>query len=358
MSLVLTDVAGAVGRITLNRPKQLNALNLEMVRRIREALLRLEDDPNVRLIVFEGAGERGFCAGGDIRALYDAREEAGRASARAFFAEEYAVDHYVVAYAKPIVAYLDGIVMGGGVGLTYGATVKIVTERTRWAMPESGIGFFPDVGASYFLSRLPHHVGQYLALSGVTVSADVLLAVGLADCFLTAESWPEVKAALVRAGAEGADAPALLSVLRDACRTSVDGRAPVDDLLRRTARYFGGESVSAVVAALSAGAEAGDDWAKEALSLLLSRSPTSLGVIFEALRRGRSSTYKETLVRDLIVADRFLEHGDFYEGIRAQVVDKDRMPRWRPPSLEAVTPASVDRFFAPERPPIDIPFVR
>ncbi|PTQ52979.1 MULTISPECIES: enoyl-CoA hydratase/isomerase family protein [Hydrogenibacillus] len=370
---VRAEIADGIGWITLNRPKQLNALNLPMIRAIRAALEAFEADEAVRLVVFEGAGERGFCAGGDIRALYAAREEPDRATARTFFAEEYAVDHYVLTYAKPVVAFLDGIVMGGGVGLSYGATVKIVTERTRWAMPEAGIGFFPDVGASYFLSRLPHHAGRYLALTGEAVGADVLLRLGLADCFLPSAAWPAVKAALREAGAAGADAPAILTALRERCRRSPgeagagpDGGAPaegagggaqdVDGLFERTARYFAGESVPAIVDALEAGAEAGDAWARETLAVLRSRSPTSLFVIFETLRRARTSTYKEALVRDLGVADAFLAHGDFYEGVRAQVVDKDRRPRWRPASLAEVTPEAVAAFF--RDPPRPIPFVR
>lgn len=362
-NIILTDVHDTVGIITLNRPDKLNALNLEMVEALISVLRSWEAEDRVQVVLMRGAGSRGFCAGGDIRALYTAREVPDHRPARMFFEREYVLDHYVATYPKPILAFLDGIVMGGGVGLTAGARYRIVTEQTRWAMPESGIGFFPDVGMRFFLSRLKHHAGRYLALTGESIESTMLLALGLAECEVRAADQAVLEEQLVRALSKtpgsGASAPSteeLEVILRKLCyRFQEDGPLGMNDasmqevqlLLLSIEHYFSGDRLSSVIEKLEAGRLNGDAWAEKTLKTLSERSPTALMVIWEGLMRAQSLSYEETLIEDVRIARRFLEHGDFYEGIRAQVIDKDRKPKWRPARLEAVDAQTIERFFEP-----------
>lgn len=364
--MIQTDIRDAVGFITLNRPDKLNALNIEMVETLISVLRAWEVDDRVQVVVMRGAGARGFCAGGDIRALYKAREVPGHLPARAFFEREYVLDHYVATYPKPIVAFLDGIVMGGGVGLTAGARYRIVTEQTRWAMPESGIGFFPDVGMRFFLSRLKHQAGRYLALTGETIGSTMVLALGLAECEVRAADQALLEEQLVlalskasKATATGQGAPSteeLEIILRKLCyRFQEDVSQGLNDasmhevqlFLQKTEHYFSGDRLLSVIEKLEAGRLKGDAWAEKTLKTLSERSPTALLVIWEGLLRAQSLRYEETLIEDVRIARRFLEHGDFYEGIRAQVIDKDRKPHWRPARLDAVDAQMIEHFFEP-----------
>ncbi|MDY0323388.1 MAG: enoyl-CoA hydratase/isomerase family protein [Candidatus Carbobacillus sp.] len=361
--MIQTDIRDAVGLITLNRPDKLNALNIEMVEALLSVLRAWEADNHVQAIVMRGAGSRGFCAGGDISALYKAREAPGHLPARTFFEREYVLDHYVATYPKPILAFLDGIIMGGGVGLTAGARYRIVTEQTRWAMPESGIGFFPDVGMRFFLSRLTHQAGRYLALTGEIIGSTMLLALGLAECEVRAVDLPLLVEQLVldvskvttpEHGAPSAEA--LEMILRKLCyRFQEDvsqgkNDASMDEVhvfFQKTEHYFSGDRLRSVIEKLEAGRLKGDTWAEKTLKTLSERSPTALMVIWEGLMRAQSLSYEETLIEDVRIARRFLEHGDFYEGIRAQVIDKDRKPHWRPARLDEVDAQMIEHFFEP-----------
>ncbi|MFD7921731.1 enoyl-CoA hydratase/isomerase family protein [Streptomyces sp. NPDC059740] len=332
---VLVHTAGRAGHLTLNRPRALNALTHEMVRLLDRALTAWEDDPGVETVVLTGAGERGLCAGGDIRAIHDdARDGDGRASA-AFWRDEYRLNARIARYPKPYVAVMDGIVMGGGVGVSAHGGVRIVTERSRIAMPETGIGFVPDVGGTYLLSRTPGELGTHLALTGTHVGAADALACGLADHHVPSASLPRLVADL-------AGAPAAEVVARYA-------QQPEPGELAGRRRWidacYAADTVEEIVESLLA---SGEPEAKEAAETLLSRSPTALKVTLAALRRARRlESLEQVLVQEYRVSCAASAAADLVEGVRAQIIDKDRRPRWSPADLAEVTDAEVERHFAP-----------
>jgi len=340
---------GPLGVITMTRPKALNALTLPMIRLIRPALQAWARDDGIRAVVIEGEGERAFCAGGDVRAVWEAGKsshvagEPGRLTAD-FFREEYGLNHLIHHYPKPYVALIDGITMGGGVGLSIHGPVRIATERTLFAMPETAIGLFPDVGGSWFLPRLPGGIGLYLALTGERLKAPDCLYAGIATHWAPSSRLPEIMEALERA-----DWTQGLSGLRRALSplTGHPGEAGILPALRPAIdRCFAGkESVEAVLAALEA---EGSDWAKATLATLAKRSPTSMKVAFEQLRRGAAQSFDESMTMEYRLSQAAMRSGsDFYEGIRAVLVDKDHAPKWSPATLGAVDAALVDGFFAP-----------
>ncbi|MEU1343752.1 enoyl-CoA hydratase/isomerase family protein [Streptomyces sp. NPDC005827] len=336
MSDVLLHTAGRAGHLTLNRPRAINALSHAMVLRIAEALTAWEHDPAVETVVISGAGERGLCAGGDIRAVHDdARDGDGTASA-AFWRDEYHLNARIARYPKPYVALMDGIVMGGGVGVSAHGSVRIATERSRIAMPETGIGFVPDVGGTHLLARAPGELGTHLALTGAPIGAADALLCGLADHHLPSGALPAFVADL-------ADLPvpeALARHVRQAPEGGLDGqRAWID------ACYGGADTVEEILQRLLAH---GDPAAKETAQTLLTRSPTALKVTLEAVRRARRlGSLERVLDQEYRVSCATLATHDLVEGIRAQVVDKDRDPHWSPATLAEVSDADVDRFFAP-----------
>ncbi|GII94854.1 enoyl-CoA hydratase/isomerase family protein [Sinosporangium siamense] len=332
---VLLSKEDGLGRIILNRPKALNALTHGMVLEIAAALTAWEDDDDVRAVVITGAGERGLCAGGDIRAIYhDAR--AGGRGAVDFWRDEYRMNAHISRYRKPYVAIMDGIVMGGGVGVSAHGNVRIVTERSVVGMPEVGIGFIPDVGGTYLLSRAPGELGTHAALTSARLGPGDALALGLADHFVPAERLGDLIEALAVHGPQAAVAahaatppPSEVAAQRawiDACYSA----ATVEEIVVRLR-------------------DAGDQSAKEAAEQITGKSPTSLKVTLRALREARDlSTLEEALERELRIATVLLGAHDLAEGIRAQVIDKDRNPQWSPATLEQVTPELVDSYFAPE----------
>jgi enoyl-CoA hydratase/carnithine racemase len=306
-----------VATVTLERPQALNALSYEMVRGLAEWLDAWEPDARVQAIVLRGAGDKAFCAGGDVRALY-ASITGGDGAHRDFFEAEYALDFRIHTYPKPIAALMDGIVMGGGMGLAQGAALRLVGERTRMAMPETMIGLFPDVGGSYFLSRCPGELGTYLGLVGPTIHAADAIYCGLADAYI------------------GPAAPVDPSLA--ALRPAID-------------RHFAHDRVDAIMASLEGeSAPAWRDWAVRTREALERRSPTMLAVTLEQLRRGATMALEDCLRMELDLVRASIGHGDIVEGIRAQIIDKDNRPRWNPPRIEDVTRASVEAFFAPREP--------
>lgn len=310
---LLAEIRAGVATVTLNRPAALNALSFGMLEGLAQWLDEWEGDERVRRIELRGAGEKAFCAGGDIRALY-ARFKSG-ADVFRFFEVEYALDYRIHTYPKPIEALIDGIVMGGGMGLAQGAKMRRVGSRTKMAMPETAIGLFPDVGGSYFLSRLPGRLGPYLGLVGPTVGAADGLYCGLADA--------------VVAGAT--IAPGDLARLRPA----------ID-------RHFAHGSMEAIVASLRSERSPDEtEWAQRTLDALAKRSPTMLKVTLEQLRRGADLGLADAFRMELNLIHGSFEQGDFMEGIRALVIDKDYAPRWNPSTLEAVDRDAVERFFRP-----------
>ncbi|MFD9906973.1 enoyl-CoA hydratase/isomerase family protein [Streptomyces sp. NPDC059063] len=332
---VLTRVEGRAGHIVLNRPRALNALDHTMVRIVDEALTAWERDDSVATVVVTGAGERGLCAGGDIRAVRDDVLAGGGAASAAFWHDEYLLNARIARYAKPYVAVMDGFVMGGGVGISAHGDVRIVTERSQVAMPETIIGFVPDVGGTYLLSRAPGELGTHLALTGGSAGAGDALLCGLADHFVPSSRLAGFTAAL-------ADA-AVPDVLADFARPAPEGE--LADARAWIDFCYAADSVEEIVDRLQS---CGERAAKETAETLLSRSPTSLKVTLAALRRARAlGSLEEVLRQEYRVSCAALTTPDFPEGVRAQVVDKDRRPQWSPARLSDVSEADVARFFLP-----------
>ncbi|MFG2977532.1 enoyl-CoA hydratase/isomerase family protein [Streptomyces sp. NPDC048331] len=331
---VLFHTDGRTGVITLNRPRALNALTHPMVMRIDEQLAAWADDPAVQQVLIHGAGERGLCAGGDIRAIHD-DAKAGNTASAGFWRDEYRLNARIARYPKPYVALMNGITMGGGVGVSAHGSVRIVTERSRVAMPETGIGFVPDVGGTYLLGRAPGELGTHLALTGTAVGAADALLCGLADHFVPADRLPELTAAL-------AGAPAHEVLPRYAATTGpgelADRRGWID-------HCYAADTVEEVVEQLLGH---GEPAAKEAAETILAKSPTALKVTLAALRRAVAlGPLERVLVQEFRISCNALAAPDLVEGIRAQVVDKDRAPRWSPATLAEVSGADVERFFVP-----------
>ncbi|MFF6952724.1 enoyl-CoA hydratase/isomerase family protein [Streptomyces iakyrus] len=332
---VLFHTSGRAAHITLNRPRALNALTHTMVRRIDEALTEWERDPAVETVVITGAGERGLCAGGDIRAIHDDARDGDGTASTAFWRDEYRLNARIARYPKPYVAVMDGIVMGGGVGVSAHGSVRVVTERSRIAMPETGIGFVPDVGGTRLLALAPGELGTHLALTGAQIGAADALLCGLADHYVPAASLPELLDALAALPVEDA--------LDGHVRTPPQGvlsaqRDWIDDC-------YVADTVEEIVRRLLAH---GDPAAEEAAETLLAKSPTALKVTLASLRRARTlGPLEPVLNQEYRVSCAALDMPDLVEGIRAQVVDKDRRPRWSPKTLDEVTDSDVERFFTP-----------
>lgn len=338
---ILFERRGAIGLVTLNRPKALNALTLPMIRAFARQLDQWEPDPGLRAVVMVGAGDRAFCAGGDIRAIWDAGK-AGDRLTRDFFREEYALNHRLHRLAKPGVALIDGVTMGGGVGLSVHGSHRVATERTLFAMPETGIGLFPDVGGGYFLPRLAGRIGTYLALTGARLKAPDMLHAGIATHAIAAKDRAAAIDALGRAEYGLNPHGAVNRVLAEFAASPGDPplkahRAVID-------RCFAGETVEAILAALEAD---GSPWALEQAKVIAAKSPTSLKITLRQIRAGAGMSLAEDLAMEYRMTQACMAGQDFYEGVRALLVDKDNAPKWRPASLAEVDSALVDRHFAP-----------
>lgn len=338
---IITETEGSVGVIRLNRPKALNAITLDMVRFMSAALDRFEADPAVSVILLEGAGERGLCAGGDIRGLYDSIR-AGGDLGKVFWREEYILNARLAALQKPYVAFMDGIVMGGGVGLSAHGRHRVVTEKTMLAMPETGIGFFPDVGGTWLLARAPGQLGTYYGLTGQSMNASEAIRCGFADVVVPSEKLKELRAALTRLGPQATN-----GMVRGVLAHYSIPRAPApieaNKALIDSAMAY--DSAADIISAFERDAS---EFAQATVKLLRTKSPTSLKVTLRLLREAKASTsLRQCLTREYGAAlEVFISH-DFPEGIRAAVIDKDRSPKWSPATLEDVTPAIVDAYFAP-----------
>lgn len=333
---VIARVEGRVGRLTLNRPKALHALTREMCQLMTDALLAWKDDAGVECVLLDHTGERGFCAGGDIRMI--AESGAGDAvEAKAFFLTEYRLNHLLMVYPKLIVALMDGIVMGGGVGISQPAAIRVATERTTYAMPETGIGLFPDVGGGWHLPRLPGESGIWLALTGARLKAAECLSLGIASQFVPSESLPELKAALL---AGPSNPQAIVELF-----ASDPGPAKVDDNRERIDRLFAFDTMEEIFAALEAD---GSEWAQKELATLRTKSPQSMKVSLRQMRAGaRMDSFADVMAMEYRLGGRVVRTHDFQEGVRAVIVDKDQNPRWSPSELSAVSGDLVDSFFAP-----------
>ncbi|MEI7783416.1 MAG: enoyl-CoA hydratase/isomerase family protein [Betaproteobacteria bacterium] len=361
-STVLAERGANVGLISLNRPEALNALSLEMIAAITQALLQWRDDPQVHMVVLRGSNKAGavgtperwfghFCAGGDIRFFHDAAK-AGDSALDDFFTQEYTLNHLIQTYAKPIVAFMDGVVMGGGMGLCQGIALRIVTEKTKMAMPETKIGLFPDVGGGHFLSRCPGAVGEYLALTGQVIGADAAIAYGLADARIAASEQASLWQALSDTAFTSSDQA--LSFLSSRLSDTGTGTA-LAPILQAA---FSLPDVAKILAALDAST---DELSQQTAAALRERSPLMLHVTLEQIRRARSMGLADELRMEWDMVWRCFHHrpvadSETVEGIRALAVDKDHQPRWKPARIADVDAAEVAQFFlspvAPEAHPL------
>jgi enoyl-CoA hydratase len=327
---------GAAGLVTLNRPQALNAITHGMVSELARALDVWERDPAVTRIVLQGAGGKAFSAGGDIRALYEAGRAGRHDEALAFWRDEYHLNIRIKRYPKPYVSLIDGIVMGGGVGVSLHGAYRVAGDRYRFAMPEVAIGFFPDVGATYALPRLPGEAGMYLALTGARVGPDDAGALGLATHVVPSSAIPDVVERLV--AGEAVDA-----VLASATRPTEPGpiareRATID-------RCFSAESVAAILARLDEAAATGSEFARTTAADMRTKAPSSMAIAFEQVRRGRDLSFEEAMATEFRIVSRVIREPDFIEGVRATIIDKDGAPRWAHAGIDEVEPGWVASHF-------------
>jgi enoyl-CoA hydratase/carnithine racemase len=331
---------GSAGIIRLNRPKAINAVTLEMFRDVDKALDAFEADPAVAVIVLEGAGERGLCAGGDIRALYDSSKVQGDLG-KVLWREEYILNARIAKFPKPYVAFMDGIVMGGGVGLSAHSRHRVVTERTKLAMPEVGLGFFPDVGGTWLLSRAPGEIGSYFGLTGQTMNGPDAIHARFADAVVPSAKLPALREVLTKIR------PGTLSI---EVKALIDGFAtgeisgPVAAMQSRIDGWFAHDRMEDIVDSLE---RDGSELAQSTLKTLSEKSPRGMVVTLKLLRLARNaSSLEECLVREYRAALEVFRSDDFREGVRAAVIDKDRNPKWSPPKIEDVTAAMIAPYFA------------
>lgn len=332
---ILSRVAGQLGHITLNRPKALNALTQPMIDEITRLMLAWEKDDAIGAVLIDGAGERAFCAGGDVILLHDSGK-AGDTRAEHFWRMEYALNALIHRYSKPYITLIDGFVMGGGVGLSVHGRLRIAGDDTVFAMPETGIGYFPDVGGTYFLPRLGMEVGQWLGLTGARLSAGQCLELGAANCYVPSSKHGQLIEALGEAELDGSDA-AVANVM-----ARFVAPPPKAEPIPEAVKAFAAPTLPAILNALDAD---GGEWAVKQAANLRRKSPLALTVTHKALQRGVELSFRQAMAQELDISLNFLKTQDFYEGIRAQLIDKDRNPKWSHDNTAAVTDAQVERLF-------------
>jgi len=345
MTDILTSASAGLARITLNRPAALHALNTHMCANMIQALIAWRDDPSVHVILIDHApGTRGFCAGGDIRMIAESGAKDSK-EAREFFFTEYRLNHLLFTYPKPIVALIDGITMGGGVGISMPARFRIATENTNYAMPETGIGLFPDVGGGWYLPRKPGEIGMWLALTGARLKAADCLIAGVATHYMPTEILEAARAQIAGAALTHDAGKALESGLDALSESAGKPKELTPENIARINRIFAGESVEAIFAALEAD---NSDWAGAQLVTLKAKSPQALKVSFRQVRKGAAmQSFAHEMRSEYRLASRVASRHDFQEGVRALIVDKDNKPVWNPATLEGVTETLLDELFAP-----------
>lgn len=335
---ILSKIDGYAGVITLNRPKALNALSLSMIREITRLLIEWKDEPAVRTIIIQSGNERAFCAGGDIRSVYEARLQGDQNYMTAIFQEEYLLNFMIHMYPKPYISLIDGIAMGGGMGISIHGSHRIVTERSVLAMPETNIGFFPDVGSSYFLNQCPGEIGTFLGVLGESIVAEDALYAGLATHRLASQELPQVFQALTRAYS----AVEVDDILQDAAGGQSDCLLQTHRNL--IDRCFSYNSIEEIFEALR---QESVPITREWLRGSLKKSPTSLKLALALLRRTKGMPLREALARDFQMSRHCVEGEDFFEGIRAVLIDKDQNPSWKPVDLSEVTQQMIETYFMP-----------
>lgn len=341
--LVLAEVQGSVGHLILNRPDALNSLNLEMVRALQKQLTAWAVDDTIKAVVLRANGERAFCAGGDIRSLYDsylAKDD----RYVAFFEEEYALDLFIHEYPKPFIALMHGYVLGGGMGLVQGASVRIVSEKARLGMPEVAIGYFPDVGGSYFLPRLPHRFGYWMGITGQHVNAADSLAMELADVFISQHSFVDLLEALAQANWETGSAEEVVSNIIDDFAETLPEDIEVAQRAIQINQHFRHASLTEILASLATETEH-KTWAQNTIDLIRSRSPLATAVTLSLLRHGERLSLPQCFALEIHLDKQWFSKGNIMEGVRALIVDKDKNPQWQPATIEAVEDSQVAAFF-------------
>lgn len=337
---VLIRTNGPIGHISLNRPKAIHALTLPMCHAMSAALTDWADDDNIKAVILDHAEGRGFCAGGDIAFLRDSALNDGGVSGRKFFHDEYQLNHQMFTYPKPIVAFMDGITMGGGVGISQPAKYRVATENTRFAMPETGIGLFPDVGGGWHLSRLGQRLGQFLALTGARLDGSECLWTGLATHYAPHDMLEDLKARIH-------DHPdRIAGVLSEPVGTPPKAR--IEANADKIAKHFASDRYEDILASLEAAADAGDDWAVKERDTLGTKSPQTCKVALRQLAESAGLTdFADNMRMEYRIAARVLTRPDFAEGVRAVIVDKTGDPKWNPATPEEVTDDLLDAIFAP-----------
>ncbi len=337
---VLIRKNGLVGHISLDRPKALHALTLDMCHAMSAALSQWEHDDEVEAVIIDHHDGRGFCAGGDIAFLRDSALNDGGASGREFFHDEYQLNHQLFTYPKPIVAFMDGITMGGGVGIAMPAKYRVATENTRFAMPETGIGLFPDVGGGWYLSRLGGRLGQFLALTGARLDGAECLWAGIATHYLPHELLEDVKARI-------AERPGRISgILSEPVGSPPKAR--IEANAAKIAKHFSSDEFEEILASLEAAEAEGDTWAATERDTLGTKSPQTCKVALRQLKESAElSDFADNMVMEYRIASRVLTRPDFAEGVRAVITDKTGDPQWDPPTPEGVTEDLIDKIFAP-----------
>ena len=336
----LSGEHGDLGVITLNRPDVLNSLNMAMIKAMHTQLQQWAKATHIKAVVVRAVPGRAFCAGGDLRMIYEHRQVPMDASI--FFRDEYQLNRFIFHYPKPYIAFLDGVTMGGGVGISIHGSHRVVTENLLFAMPETGIGFFPDVGGSYFLPRLPGHLGFYLGLVGARIGGDDCVFLGIAQEKVPHDALPDLLQALAEADLEQEAGTRVSSVIRQFAVQAGDSRFITQQTV--LADCFGFSTMEDIIAALT---QAEHEVAYQTLLALQKKSPTSLKVTLRALHMGRQLEFDACMRQEYRLASRFLERHDFMEGIRALIIDKDQQVKWSPDSLEKVTPDEIAAYFAP-----------
>lgn len=343
-SSVLAEVRNHIGHLTLNRPAGHNAIDLSMVRSLQAQLNAWALDETVYAVVLRGAGDKAFCAGGDIRSLYDSHQT-GQTLHQDFFAEEYALDLTIHRYRKPVLALMDGFVLGGGMGLVQGADLRVVTERSRLGMPEVAIGYFPDVGGSYFLPRIPGELGVYLGVTGVQIGAADALYCGLADWYLRSDALADLDRRLDRLQWRSHPLKDLQGALAKIASQHL-ADPPLEKLRPAIDHFFALPDIASIIEQLrEVTVNDSHGWGLATATLMESRSPLAMAVTLELLRCGRHLTLEDCFALELHLDRQWFERGDLIEGVRALIIDKDKKPRWNPPSIQALSPEHVRSFF-------------
>ncbi len=337
----VTGRNGNLGLITLTRPAVLNALNHVMFNALNDQLTEWETANHIKAVVIRAAEGRAFCVGGDIRYAYE-RKMANDPTLIDFFRDEYRMNRHIHEYSKPYIALLDGITMGGGVGISAHASHRVATDRLVFAMPETGIGFYPDVGTTYILARLPHMIGFYLGLTGARISLNDCIATGLVDYAVKREIFPELIYKLADTDLAG-DEKAIVSGVIQSFKISA-GEAPLWEYREKIEKYFNHKSVEEILAALETD---GSQWCLDVIKTLKTKSPTSLKVTLQALHEAAKLDFDDCMQMEFRLTSHFIESHDFFEGIRAVVIDKDQKPHWKPATLRGVSTAMVKKFFIP-----------